>query len=281
MGRGIVNSCGAELVSYKNKEEKEFVWCGDPAYWPSHAPLLFPVVGALIEDKISIAGVEYTIPKHGFVRKKEFTLVEQKPDSITMMIASDEESLKQYPHPFVVKVTHTLTNTGFSTYYTVENPTDATMIFCIGGHPGFACPQDGEDFEDYTLVFEKEEDPNGYYTDSKSVLQKEPYALLNGKELPLNYDDYQKDVFVMPSIQSKELVLHSKKQGDIFRFVMDGFPALGIWTPPNKKAPFICLEPWLGLPAMDGESGTFEAKPYATTLMGKESKTVGYTVELL
>ena len=39
---------GAELCSIKNlKNNKEYMWQADPEIWGSHAPNLFPVIGAL------------------------------------------------------------------------------------------------------------------------------------------------------------------------------------------------------------------------------------------
>ena len=41
----------------------------------------------------------------------------------------------------------------------MENPGGEAMPFCIGGHTAFRCPiRPGASFEDYRLVFEREED---------------------------------------------------------------------------------------------------------------------------
>ena len=40
-----VNTHGAELVSLKSVEtDREYMWCGDAAYWGRVSPVLFPFV---------------------------------------------------------------------------------------------------------------------------------------------------------------------------------------------------------------------------------------------
>ena len=54
---------GAELCSIKNlKNNKEYMWQADPEIWGSHAPNLFPVIGALKGNQI-----KYEIFPEGFL----------------------------------------------------------------------------------------------------------------------------------------------------------------------------------------------------------------------
>jgi hypothetical protein len=47
-----VKSSGSELCSIKNiLTGTEYIWQGDPTFWTSHAPNLFPIIGALKNDK--------------------------------------------------------------------------------------------------------------------------------------------------------------------------------------------------------------------------------------
>jgi galactose mutarotase-like enzyme len=43
----------------------EFMWQADPDIWGSHAPVLFPIIGALKNGEYSYKGDIYTLPKHG------------------------------------------------------------------------------------------------------------------------------------------------------------------------------------------------------------------------
>ena len=45
---------GGELVSYRDEHGLEYIWTGDPAYWPGRNPLLFPIVGGLRDGKVYI-----------------------------------------------------------------------------------------------------------------------------------------------------------------------------------------------------------------------------------
>ena len=45
--RAAVDSHGGELVSLRDAAGTEYIWNGDPAFWPGRNPLLFPIVGNL------------------------------------------------------------------------------------------------------------------------------------------------------------------------------------------------------------------------------------------
>ena len=51
---------GAELTSIVKKEtQTEYLWNADPTYWKRHAPVLFPIVGAVKGDSYRYEGKEY------------------------------------------------------------------------------------------------------------------------------------------------------------------------------------------------------------------------------
>ena len=64
---------GAQLSSVELKESgKEFLWQGDPSVWYGRAPVLFPIIGQLLDGKYRYNGREYEMPKHGFARHSVF-----------------------------------------------------------------------------------------------------------------------------------------------------------------------------------------------------------------
>ena len=73
-----VETLGAELVSFKGADGFEHIWQGDPKYWGGHAPVLFPIVGALRNNRTLIKGDWYEMGRHGFARRREFAVVEQR-----------------------------------------------------------------------------------------------------------------------------------------------------------------------------------------------------------
>lgn len=55
--RLTVDTHGAEAVSVVNKATgAEMLWCGDPAVWGRHAPILFPYTGKLTGGKMIAKG---------------------------------------------------------------------------------------------------------------------------------------------------------------------------------------------------------------------------------
>ena len=75
-----VDSYGAQLASLKGADGTEYLWVGDPAYWREHAPVLFPIVGALRENKAKIHGEWVEMNRHGFAKRSEFAVKEQRED---------------------------------------------------------------------------------------------------------------------------------------------------------------------------------------------------------
>ena len=95
--------------------------------------------------------------RHGFVRRREFTVAEKRGDAVSLVVEGDAESKKQYPYDFRFTVTYTLTGSSITTEFKVETRA-ASRRRSVGGHPGFNPPvAEGEVFEDYDIVFEKPE----------------------------------------------------------------------------------------------------------------------------
>lgn len=278
------DTCGGQLISLKNIDGKEHLWCGDPEYWAGNAPVLFPIVGAMKNDLAEIKGKEYTIPKHGLVRKKDFEMTEMTEDEIEFTIKSSEETLKAYPYEFILKVRHIIKENGFSTTYTVKNVNDEDMEMCIGGHPSFSCPLDlGESFEDYKLTFDKPIEKLPVYTDSDSIIHRDfqTDVIENGDTLLLKYSVFDNDAIIFEDIEARNILVSNVKTGDKFKFSFYNFANLVIWTPPKKSAPFFCLEPWQGLPAYIEDTADFSKKKDVVTLKSGEEYTAGYGIEII
>jgi len=274
---------GGELTGYQ-KNGIEYVWQGDPAYWASHAPVLFPVVGALKNGSVIIEGKEYKMPKHGIARKREFELTGKTPDSVTFTLKANDEGILMYPFRFSLTVTHGLLENGFQTTYAVTNADEREMPFCIGGHPGFRCPLHGnESFEDYELLFDESETIPALYTDAETLLRRDTQVQLiqDGRRIPLRYSDFDRDAFILDGLCSRGVQLRHKQTGKGLYFSFDGFSALGVWTPPLKKAPFLCLEPWAGLPALTDDTNDFLDKPYVTVLQPGMKKSFCYKMHTI
>jgi galactose mutarotase-like enzyme len=55
-----------------------------------------------------------------------------------------------------------------------------------------------------------------------------------------------------------------------------GLPNLGIWSRPD--APFLCIEPWQGMPPFLGASAALEQRPGVATVPPGENHRVGMTL---
>ncbi len=280
----VCTSLGAELISCE-KNGTEYCWYGFPEHWSGRAPVLFPVLCSPKDGKIIADGVEYPMPKHGLARKCEFTPVEITPSKVVFELVENEELLKSYPYPFCLRITHEVTEEGFETTYRVINTGDKKMTFAIGGHPGFNCPVfEGEKFEDYSLYFEDYEgaymsitqEGTGYMCPDIPKLD-----LVKDNELPLRYSDYDNDALIIEDLKVKSVRLVNRNTGHGIRFDFDRFDALGIWTPIKKESPFICLEPWCGLPAGTDETPELESKKYAKTVLPGEFFETSYKMTVI
>jgi len=271
---------GGELLSYK-KDGKEYVWTGDENFWTGHAPGLFPFVSSLKDGKVEIAGeMYYSKPKHGFLRTSEMELVEKTETSMTFELHENEETKKIYPYDFAFLQTHTLTEDGFTTTFTVKNTDSRDIEFCLGGHPGFLL-EDG--VENYDLVFEQEENCDVYHTNADSLFSYDFKVdrRLEGNKWTLKHSDFDTlDALFFNDAKSKKVSLVRKDGTKHLTFDFNGFDVLVIWTMPGKKAPYLCLEPWNGLPALTDESGKFSDKPYLRTLKPGEEYSVSYNVKV-
>lgn len=280
-----VKSMGGELASYVAPNGRQYMWHGDPAAWASHSPVLFPVVGTTIDGKVKIEGKIFEIAKHGFTRKLEFTLGKHGEDFVEYTLSSNPELMKQYPFEFVLHVTHTITEQGFSTVFLIENLSGRRMPVCIGGHPGFACPiQPGEKFEDYELKFECVEQvenllaPNGGCITGSEKLAE----FSNTDTLKLDHALFDaRDALIFDGLKSRKVKLQNAATGKGLLFDFTKFDCLGIWSAPNKNAPYVCLEPWCGLPAFHDETGNFEDKPHVKMIEAGECFKVGYSMTVI
>lgn len=242
-----VDSMGAELKSLKRVADgREYMWHGDPAYWGRTSPVLFPIVGALKNGRYRIDGREYTMGQHGFARDMEFQLKSQVASEIWFSLRSDEETLAGYPYPFLLEIGYELTGSTVTVKWRVSNPEKEPIWFSIGGHPAFLCPIDpGTDQTQYQLLFEaKEQIVSSCIEDGLLGKEKKTYNLRNGV-LPITADLFDGDALVVENDQVHSVAL-ARPNGKPYLTVDFDAPLFGVWSPPGKKAPFICIEPWYG-----------------------------------
>lgn len=278
-----VDTRGGELVSFRDGAGTEYIWGGDPAYWAGRNPILFPIVGSLKNGRVDIGGQTYEMNRHGFARISEFTLAEQGEDFAVLELRDSPDTLARYPFPFLLRVRHQLLEDGFATSFTVSNPGEAPLPFCIGAHTAFNCPlYPGEQFEDYRLVFDQVEDADSLPLTAQGLLSPGPgIPVLRGTDtIPLSHEPFDRlDTLIFDGLRSTGVKLIHKGTGRGVRMEFGDFPMIAFWTAARKNAPYLCLEPWHGCAAWEDEPGDFADKPYCVTLQPGEQKNLTYTVK--
>ena len=134
-GSAVIDSIGAQLISYKDSTGKEYIWQRDPKFWNRCSPLLFPIVGNCRNNKTIIEGETYHIEKHGFCRDVDFQVTRQSDTMVTFEIHDTEETKAIYPYSFCLSLTYVIENGMLSMEYCVTNTDDKTIWYCLGAHP--------------------------------------------------------------------------------------------------------------------------------------------------
>lgn len=268
-----VKEMGAELNSFKSKKTGfEFIWCGNTDIWYGQSPILFPIIGRLLDDKYRLNGNEYTMPKHGIVRKKPFKLIEKTDNSLKFIQSDDEESLQSYPYYFDLIVEFKITDNGLSVTHTVVNKNDCTMYYSFGAHPAFNC-----EIGDY-LEFSENEHLLTEQIDHESILIEEKFPVdLDGKKLVITENLFDDDALILSDYKSKAISLKSNNHSRVVKFNFDS-PLLGIWAKPG--APYVCIEPWWGVNDNYDKKDDFSQKRGIMSLEAKEEKSFNWNIEI-
>ncbi|MBE99428.1 aldose 1-epimerase family protein [Flavobacterium coralii] len=267
---------GAELISLKDDNGREYMWGGNPDFWGKHSPVLFPIVGTLKNNSYSYKGNSYSLGRHGFARDMDF-VVKQKDDiSVSFSLVYSDETLNLYPFNFELIISYRLDENNLIVQYTVKNhSSEEQMLFSIGAHPAFALTGN---FPDYNLHFDREEKLMATPLHDDLLSNNENVIALQEKALPLRYSLFENDALVFKQLQSRSASIAF--QGHPFlKVIYDDFPSLGIWTKPG--APFVCIEPWQGYADNVNSNGRLEDKEGMITLAAGQETSKSFSVEIL
>lgn len=237
-----VKENGCELTSvYSKADNYEYLWQGDESIWYGQAPILFPIVGRLIDDKYCLDGKEYFMPKHGFARKSMWKLLHKDEDSMSFILSENEDTLKNYPYQFDLIVSYLLSGAKLSVSHSVVNKNETDMYFSLGAHPAFNCKIGDK------LVFDENETLSTEKIDLVNSLRlPETFPVLdNEKEIIITEDIFNEDALILHGIKSENISLIHADNKHIVKFNLGNAPYLGIWAKP--AAPYVCIEPWYGV----------------------------------
>ena len=248
-----VDTFGAQMMSLRSEDGTEYIWQGDPEFWADRALNLFPFIGRLWNGTCKVHGMEYPMNIHGFACRSEFCCAEQSDTRLVLELEDNEETLRQYPFHFLFRISYELEEKTVKVTFSVKNSSQEIMPFAVGGHPGFRVPlNEGENFEDYTLVFSEPCQPDrvGFSKDVYLNGKDEEYPLWNGCEIPLRHSLFDEDAIILKNMAPA--VTLSGKNGRGVMVSYPFMPYLGLWHWPEKDAPYVCIEPWSSLPSRHG-----------------------------
>ena len=278
-----VSEHGAELQSIRNTSA-EYLWQGDPAYWGRRSPVLFPIVGSVWEKRYRVDGKEFELGQHGFARDMDFELVAQTDDEVRYRLVSSEETLARYPYPFVLEIAYKLYGNKVDVVWDVKNPSSETIYFQIGAHPAFNYPDySTENPERGFLSFGKTDGLECIRIKEKGCVDAEtkyPLEVPADGLLPIASDTFDAiDTLMLQDAQIDQVVMYRADRTPWLKMTFDA-PVVGIWSPPGKVAPFICLEPWYGRCDRAGYEGDYREKDWMNSLASGESFHSVYTIEI-
>jgi galactose mutarotase-like enzyme len=280
----VVSKKGAELLEVIGKSDGyPYLWQGEPAFWGSRAPVLFPIIGNLNQGKYRYDGKEYRMQRHGFAAKSDFECWQNDVDEISFSLTHSQATLSQYPFEFRLDVRYRLQNSTITTEYRVENTGSRQMWFSIGGHPGFHCSLNSEGKKAGRLIFERNETVNRLVNELGYLTGREEPFLSAQNIIDLATVDFDSNakVYIMKNLTSEQVTLEDQKSGKQVRLRFPGFPYLGIWSPSNN-APFVCIEPWYGITSVIADSADeLEHKPGIQGLAPGECFICSYDITCL
>lgn len=278
-----VSEHGAELHSIR-KGATEYLWQADPKFWARHSPVLFPIVGSVWDKLYRVDGKVYELGQHGFARDMDFVKVEGNDTEVFYRLESNDETLKKYPWPFRLEIGYKLKGNAIEVIWRVYNPGTEEMYFQIGAHPAFYYPD-----------YDPETDERGYFSFDRSeglecirimekgcvdAVTKYPLEIPQDGLLPLRKDTFDViDTIMLQDSQIGRVTLH-RNDGTPWLSLRFTAPVVGLWSPPTKNAPFICIEPWYGRCDRAGYTGDYRQKDWVNRLEpGKEFEGI-YTIEI-
>ena len=198
---------------------------------------------------------------HGFAKKSVFSVIEQKKDSIVFSLRANEETLKIYPFDFELFITYTLCESTVRESYRVINHGLERMYFALGGHPGFNLPlEEGCSFEDYFVAFAQEKPAKELVMEACYMTEETvPARLKDGKVIELTHSMFDKDAIFLQDMDTC-VTLKAKKGQKSVTLRYPDMKYLGLWHKPKTAAPYVCIEPWLSVPAYYQKVDDLETK---------------------
>lgn len=290
-----IDSFGAELKSVIDKKtNREYMWYADKKYWGRTSPVLFPFVGSLKNKEFIVDGRQYPMGQHGFARDMEHSLLSKDDKSIWFILESNEETLAKYPFEFKLRIGYEIKDNSVKVLWEVENPADNNLPFSIGAHPAFICPRyNEEDKSGYKLSFAKfaKESLNtakdirvnadaelkniekiyhhGNTRDTGLAITENLILDLQEGKCDITPGFFDRCTYMIEGNQANSVGIVDPDGEEFVRVLFDT-PLFAIWSPEEKNAPFLCIEPWYGRADHVDFEGDIYKREFTNMLEGQD-----------
>jgi galactose mutarotase-like enzyme len=275
-----INPLGAELWSLRDAGGRDLLWNGDAAFWTGRAPILFPIVGTVANDTYRVGGKAYTLPRHGFARRRPFSIIEASGSRLTLRLVSDDATRAVYPFDFALDLTFAITDARLDVTAGLSNTGDAPLPASFGYHPALLWPLPyGASRQDHSITFDAPEPAPIFRPDAHGLLapSAEP-SPIDGRVLPLDDGLFADGALVLTELNGRGATYGASK-GPRLRITYPDTPHLGIWSIPG--APFVCIEPWQGYADPVGFVGEIWDKPGIVRLAPGERRSWRMGLEVI
>lgn len=263
------------------KDNKEYLWQGDPKYWGRHSPVLFPICGRVWNNVYRNNGVEYSLEQHGFARDMEFEVLQKDETSIEYVLESNEETLKVYPFKFRLLISYILKGNRIIVRWKVQNIGDKDMYFQIGAHPGFLFPDLDTTISErgYFALFGKKDLVYNVPLEKGCVGENYQELITNKGLMEVDTKTFDCNTYIFEDNQLNKVTFLDRKHHPYVSVEFDS-PVLALWSPTATlpDAPFFCIEPWYGESDHVDYNGEFKDKKYMQYLAPKHNFEVSYTI---
>lgn len=258
-----VKGDGAELCSLCDATGTEMLWQAGPV-WPRHAPVLFPVVGRLKDDRLLHRGRSYRLTQHGFARDRRFAWLNRSATACRLVLHDDGQTRAVYPFAFRFEVAYALDDDALVQNFIIINTGRDVLPASVGAHPGFAWPlAESVDKQAHVLEFAEPEPAPVRRLEGGLLSPVAHTSPIQGRTLPLVPALFAADALILDRPASSS-VRYTAPGGEVIEVSWDGFTQLGLWsrmTGNESCGDFLCIEPWHGTASPVGFDGEFMDKP--------------------
>jgi galactose mutarotase-like enzyme len=192
-------------------------------------PILFPICGNLPDNTYTHNGQSYTLKQHGFARNLPWEVSDRSTDnaaSLTLKLASNDETRAAYPFDFRVFFTYSLKGNTLEIQQRVINDASEPLPFSLGLHPYFLV-------NDKTKL-EFDIPATEFYN------QREQSTTSFSGQFDLDADEIDV-IFLNPARPSATVTDRDRHLQLLMEFDAPYAPIV-FWTVKGKN--FYCIEPW-------------------------------------